>query len=81
MKIEAIKEKLKYYNSFNTNIWASLVVLSGGLSSLLLDKLDSNTKILLFSIGAFVETCLIIGLLFCIYKVRYYTRKLNEVKE
>lgn len=77
MKKDAIKEKLIYYNSLKTNIWASLIVLSGGLSSLILN-LDCSIKKMLFSLGIFFEIGLFLGLLACIFKIRHYTNKLNE---
>ncbi|GEM_PF-4291072 len=38
MNTEAIKEKLKYYNSLKTNFWATFVLLTGSLATLSYDK-------------------------------------------
>ncbi|MFH0702066.1 MAG: hypothetical protein V2B14_00805 [bacterium] len=75
MNKEAIKEKLIYYNSFKTNLWAAFIVLSSGLASLAVNNI---TKIWLYYIGVFSEIIIILTLSICIKKISMYINALNK---
>ncbi len=79
MKIEAIKEKLVYYNGFKNNLWTALIANTAGMTYLFMD-LENPAKQILFYWGIVAEVSIVIFIGICIKNIKRNIKELMETK-
>jgi hypothetical protein len=76
-ELKQIEEKISNYKDIRKNLWATFILLTGGIATLLID-INSFIKIILLLVGVLFESSLIFSISIFNEKIEFLIKQIHK---